>query len=190
MNGNNDSDLYREMMANITPITHDTVDNRVQAQSASSSLAVCQPPSYPLSHEDTEHLSLEHANMLKPDEIISYRRDGVQDAVFRKLRLGKYDIHTRLDLHQYTLQDARDEVLAFLKQCQRMDMKTCIIVHGKGQHSSPPALMKSFVCQWLEQISDVQCFHSAQRHHGGTSAVYVLLKKSQEQKQSHRESIF
>ncbi len=189
MNGNNDSDLYREMMANIASITQDTVDNRMPTQTASDPLAVCQPPLYPLSHEDLEHLSLEHANMLKPDEIISYRRDGVQDAVFRKLRLGKYDFQTRLDLHQYTLQDARKEVLAFLKECQRMDMKACIIVHGKEKHSNPPALMKSFVCQWLEQISDVQCFHSAQRHHGGTSALYVLLKKSQEKKQSQGESM-
>lgn len=42
--------------------------------------------------------------------------------------------------------------------------------------------MKSFVSHWLTQISEVQCAHSAQRLHGGTGAVYVLLRKSAEKK--------
>lgn len=187
MNGNNESDLFREMMADVTPIKNDTVDNSMQDHQPTEAQIARQISAQSLSHNDTEYLSLEYAEMLKPDEIISFKRAGVQDGVFRKLRLGKYDIHARLDLHKYTLKDARDEILAFLKQCQRMDIRTCVIVHGKGERCNPPAMMKSFVCQWLEQISDVQCFHSAQRHHGGTGAVYVLLKKSQEKKQETRE---
>jgi hypothetical protein len=33
----------------------------------------------------------------------------------------------------------------------------------------------------------VQAFHSAQPQHGGTGAVYVLLRKSEEKKQENRE---
>jgi hypothetical protein len=33
----------------------------------------------------------------------------------------------------------------------------------------------------------VQAFHSAQPRHGGTGAVYVLLRKSERQKQLNRE---
>ena len=62
-----------------------------------------------------------------------------------------------------------------------------VIVHGKGERSNPPALMKSFVAQWLMQIKEVQCVHSAQRFHGGTGAVYVLLRKSAEKKIETRE---
>ena len=68
----------------------------------------------------------------------------------------------------------------FVRQCQRMDVRAMVIVHGKGERCHPQAQMKSFVCQWLTQISEVQCYHSAQRHHGGTGALYLLLKKSAE----------
>jgi DNA-nicking Smr family endonuclease len=68
-----------------------------------------------------------------------------------------------------------------------MDIRTVVIVHGRGEKSNPPALMKSFVAQWLEQINEVQCAHSAQRFHGGTGAVYVLLKKSADKKIETRE---
>jgi hypothetical protein len=33
----------------------------------------------------------------------------------------------------------------------------------------------------------VQAFHSAQVQHGGTGAVYVLLRKSEEKKRENRE---
>ncbi len=47
--------------------------------------------------------------------------------------------------------------------------------------------MKSFLANWLTQIKDVQCVHSAQRFHGGSGAVYVMLRKSQEKKLENRE---
>ena len=68
-----------------------------------------------------------------------------------------------------------------------MDIRTVVIVHGRGERSNPPALMKSFVASWLQQIREVQCVHSAQRFHGGTGAVNVLLRKSAEKKMDTRE---
>ncbi|AMG31274.2 DNA endonuclease SmrA [Grimontia hollisae] len=187
MNGNNEFDLFREMMADVAPIKHDTVERTQQSHQPTDAQLARQLAAQSLSESDPEYLSLDYAKMVKPDDIVAFKRPGVQDGVFRKLRLGKYDIHARLDLHKYTLKDARDEMLRFLKQCQRMDIRSVIIVHGKGERSNPPALMKSYVCQWLEQITDVQCFHSAQRHQGGTGAVYVMIKKSQEKKLETRE---
>ncbi|STQ76689.1 DNA endonuclease SmrA [Grimontia hollisae] len=187
MNGNNEFDLFREMMADVAPIKHDTVERTQQSHQPTDAQLARQLAAQSLSESDPEYLSLDYAKMVKPDDIVAFKRPGVQDGVFRKLRLGKYDIHARLDLHKYTLKDARDEMLRFLKQCQRMDIRSVIIVHGKGELSNPQALMKSYICQWLEQIIDVQCFHSAQRHQGGTGAVYVMIKKSQEKKLETRE---
>ena len=44
---------------------------------------------------------------ISPDEIVSHQHDGMQDAVFKQLRLGKYDIKTILDVHEYSLIQAR-----------------------------------------------------------------------------------
>ncbi|MEZ8195259.1 MULTISPECIES: DNA endonuclease SmrA [Vibrio] len=186
MSQDQDLDLFQQMMSDVTPMAHDTAEHTKVHQVTEAQLAKREAAIW-LTESDPEYLSLDNATMLKPDDMIEFKRDGVQEGVYRKLRLGKYPIQARLDLHRYTLKDARDEVVRFLRQCLKMDIRTVVIVHGKGERSNPPALMKSYVSTWLQQIKDVQCIHSAQHFHGGFGAVYVLLRKSAEQKLENRE---
>jgi len=186
MSDNNELDLFREMMADVSPLEQDQVEITQKYQITETHLAR-QTAAQTLTESDPEYLSLDNIIMRKPEDIIEFKRDGVQEGVFRKLRLGKYEIQARLDLHRKTLKQARDEILQFLKQCQRMDIRTVIIIHGKGERSDPPAMMKSHVATWLEQISDIMCFHSALRQHGGNGATYVMLKKSPAKKLDNRE---
>ncbi len=181
-----DSDLFQQMMGDVKPITHDTADLK-KTHTVSEAQLAKRTAAVTLSEGDDDYLSVDHAPMIKPDDLIEFKRDGVQDGVYRKLRLGKYPIQARLDLHRKTLRQARDEVISFLKQCMAMDIRTVMIVHGRGERSTPPALMKSFVASWLSQIQEVQCAHSAQRFHGGSGAVYILLKKSADKKSENRE---
>ncbi len=181
-----DFDLFQQMMGDVKPLHNDTAELKKAHHVSDAQLAKREAAIW-LTEDDPEYLSIDHAPMIKPDDIIEFKRDGVQDGVYRKLRLGKYPIQARLDLHRKTLKQARDEVVNFLKQCMRMDIRTVVIVHGRGERSNPPAMMKSYVAQWLMQINDVQCAHSAQRFHGGTGAVYVLLRKSSEKKLENRE---
>ncbi|EGA66932.1 DNA endonuclease SmrA [Vibrio brasiliensis] len=186
MSQDDDFGLFQQMMGDVKPIKQDTTEHKKNHQVTDAQLAKREAAIW-LTEDDPEYLSIDHAEMIKPDDIIEFKRDGVQDGVYKKLRLAKYPIQARLDLHKRTLEQARDEVVKFLKQCMRMDIRTVVIVHGKGERSNPPALMKSFVAQWLMQIKEVQCVHSAQRFHGGTGAVYVLLRKSAEKKIETRE---
>ncbi|EDN55818.1 Smr domain protein [Vibrio antiquarius] len=186
MSHDDDFDLFQQMMGDVKPITQDTAEHKKVHQVTEAQLAKREAAIW-LTEDDPEYLSLDHAEMLKPEDFVEFKRDGVQDGVYRKLRLGKYPIQARLDLHRKTLKEARDEVVKFLKQCLSMDIRTVVIVHGRGERSNPPALMKSFVSSWLQQIREVQCVHSAQRFHGGTGAVYVLLRKSAEKKLETRE---
>ncbi|MBY7852836.1 DNA endonuclease SmrA [Vibrio fluvialis] len=181
-----DFDLFQQMMGDVKPIKHDTAELKKNYSVSEAQLAKRQA-AVSLSDGDPDYLSIDHAPMIKPDDLIEFKRDGVQDGVYRKLRLGKYPIQARLDLHRKTLKEARDEVVSFLQQCMTMDIRTVMIVHGRGEKSNPPALMKSFVANWLSQIQDVQCAHSAQRFHGGSGAVYILLKKSADKKNENRE---
>ena len=186
MSHDDDFALFQQMMGDVKPIENDTAEHKKQHQVSEAQLAKREAAIW-LTEDDPEYLSIDHAEMVKPDDLIEFKRDGVQDGVYKKLRLGKYPIQARLDLHKRTLEQARDEVVKFLKQCMKMDIRTVVIVNGKGERSNPPALMKSFVAQWLVQIKEVQCVHSAQRFHGGTGAVYVLLRKSAEKKIETRE---
>lgn len=181
-----DMELFQQLMGDVKPIEHDTAELTHRNKATLAQLAK-QAAAVSLSEQDAEYLSLDNAPMLKPEDHFEYKRNGVQDGVYRKMRLGKYPIQARLDLHKKSLEKARDEIVSFLKQCMRMDIRTVVIVHGKGDRSNPPALMKSYVSHWMTQIEDVQCAHTAQRSHGGSGALYVMLRKSPEKKAENRE---
>jgi DNA-nicking Smr family endonuclease len=186
MSQEEDLDLFQQMMGDVKPLTQDTAELKKEHHVSDAQLAR-REAAMNLADDDPEYLSLDHAPMLKPDDLIEFKRSGVQEGVYRKLRLGKYPIQAKLDLHKRTLKEARDEIVRFLRQCLRMDIRTVIIVHGKGERSNPPAMMKSYAASWLVQISDVQIVHTAQRYHGGTGAVYVMLRKSAEKKRDNLE---
>lgn len=110
---------------------------------------------------------------------LSYRADGVQDAVMRKLGRGQYRIETELDLHGLNREQAGLAVIQFLTRCQDRGVRCVRIIHGKG-HSSPKGapVLKSHVASWLRQRHDVIAYCSARPADGGTGAVYVLLRTS------------
>ena len=88
------------------------------------------------------------------------------------------------------MKQARDEVLGFVKDAMQLGLRTVLIMHGKGQRKAEverTAVLKGYVNQWLQDLDDVQAFHSAQPVHGGTGAVYLLMKKSADKKRENRE---
>ncbi len=137
-------------------------------------------------------LAGEPPQMQRPDGLLAFKRSGVQHGVFKKMRLGKYSLDARLDLHKLTVEQARQEVFQFVKDCVANDIRTALITHGKGEGRQRQAVLKTYVAFWLPQLEPVLAFHSAQKHHGGSGATYVLLKKSEsaklKNKQRHEKS--
>ncbi|MFN3714966.1 MAG: DNA endonuclease SmrA [Alcanivoracaceae bacterium] len=135
-----------------------------------------------------EPLSLpEQVPEVGPHDIVGLRKNGVQEGVYRKLRLGKYDPQSRLDLHRVTLRDARIQVIAFLNDACAHGLRTVLITHGKGYHSVTPGRLKSYVVHWLEEWDLVLAYHSAKPWHGGAGATYVLIRKAPEASLRNRE---
>ena len=133
-------------------------------------------------------VSDDYVEWLKPNDIVSFKRSGVQEGVFRKLRLGKYSIDGRLDLHRKTVKEAKREVRQFVDEALEHESRTVMILHGKGERSvERQAVIKSHLVGWLKQMEEVLAFHSAQPQHGGTGAVYVMLRKSESAKEKARE---
>ena len=124
---------------------------------------------------------------LDPFGILSFTRPGVQHGVFKNLRLGKYDIHSALDLHGKTVEQSRQAVWGFIKDCYKQGVRCGLITHGKGQGREEPAKLKSCVNHWLPQIESVLAFHSAQKQHGGLGATYILFKKNSASRQRTSE---
>lgn len=185
-----DEDQFRAMLGDdVTPIKIEKrvvidkrhADDKTLARRRDCAQSVIEQMDDPLAGEPVE--------MVEPLAELSFRRTGVQHGVFRNLRLGKYALDARLDLHKMTVDRARQEVYQFIKDCMQNDVRTALITHGKGETRQQPALLKSCVAFWLPQIEDVLAFHSAQRPHGGAGATYVLLRKSERKKQETRNKI-
>lgn len=132
--------------------------------------------------KDKNFLSGEYIEPVDPLAILEFKRDGVQTGVYRNLRLGKYPIDARLDLHHMTIEQARSAVFQFVGDCMNYDIRCALITHGKSEGRDRPALLKSCVAHWLPQLDNVMAFHSAQKRHGASGATYILLRKSEQKK--------
>ena len=137
-------------------------------------------------------------NILKEDGIepldawfvLEFKRPGVQNGVFRKLKQGRYEAEARLDLHRMTAAIARKEIFGFVEESHQLGLRSVLVIHGKGVSKAEKersSILKGCVDHWLRQLDIVLAFHSAQPRHGGTGAVYVLLRKSEEKKRENRE---
>lgn len=134
------------------------------------------------------YLSVEKVEPVAPYDPLSYKKDGVQQGVFKNLRLGKYRIESSLNLQQHKFEQARQALFATIISQHQKGTRTLLVRHGIGLHSKPfAAFLKSYVNQWLQQMPEVLAFHTAIKADGGSAAVYVLLKKNREEKQRNRE---
>ncbi len=136
---------------------------------------------------DENQLPTVFVEHLHPEATLSFKRGGIQNGVFRRLQKGGYDIEATLDLHGLTVEQARHEVHRFIQDCLRHDVRLALISHGKGRNNKEQRpLLKSFLARWLPMFPEVMAFHSAQRWHGGAGAVYLMLRKSERQKEKTR----
>jgi DNA-nicking Smr family endonuclease len=139
---------------------------------------------------DENQLPTAFVEYVSPEATVGFRRDGVQNGVFRRLQKGGYDIEAALDLHGMTVEQARHEVYRFIQDCVHYDVRLALISHGKGRgNKDQRPLLKSFLVRWLPMFPEVIAFHSAQRWHGGAGAVYLMLRKSEKQKALTRERL-
>ncbi|NDW14638.1 DNA endonuclease SmrA [Alteromonas genovensis] len=133
-------------------------------------------------------LSMEGVKPVPLDDFIQFQQPGIQDGVFKKLRLGKYPLEVVISMAGKTLDESRNLLYQNVISGHEKGVRALLIKHGTGENSKPfPALKKSYVNHWLRELEEVIAFHTAQPMHGGFGATYVLLKKHPQQKLINRE---
>ncbi|MBQ4857116.1 DNA endonuclease SmrA [Pseudoalteromonas sp. MMG007] len=183
-----DFDLFLSSMEDVKPINHDTVTPISNSHSATLAQQEKRKAAQINLANDKNYLQSEHVEILDPLAILSFKKDGVQSAVFKNLRLAKYQVDATLDLHGQLLKNARNTLFSFIVDCHQRNIRVVLIRHGIGiKNKAKPGILKSYVNKWLQELSQVLAFHTALRHHGGSGATYVLLKKSEEKKHENRE---
>jgi len=192
MNDDEES-LFLDAMSDVVPLRRERrvrIDHRKRGEddAAAARRAAAQQrragDGNPLSDDDLR------VEPLDPWYVLDFKRPGVQNGVYRKLRLGRYPAEARLDLHRMTVAVARRELYDFLRESHDFGLRSVVVIHGKGESRADRercSILKGYTDHWLRELDVVQAFHSCQPQHGGTGAVYVMLRKSDAQKQATRE---
>ena len=170
-----DTSLFRELMDGVRPLSQDKID-----PDSAPKLRKTKRPLPPRT-ERAVFGELEYAPAVETDETLYFARGGVQQKVITKLKKGQFVIESKIDLHGSTVSEAGIKLQRALDASLASRQRCVLVVHGRGKGSlgNKPAI-KTHVNQWLRESPNVLAFHSAQPHHGGTGAVYVLLKRQRE----------
>ena len=131
----NDDDLFAEEMAGVKPLGRDARVRLVKER-----LSEDQQRGRRRAAEGEEKVvnPLVDEGIMPLDAwfVLEFKRPGIQNGVYRKLRLGHYQVDARLDLHRMVVKQAREEVFSFIDEAGRLGLRTLLIVHGKGQSKS------------------------------------------------------
>lgn len=114
---------------------------------------------------------------METGEELRFKRPGIQNKVFQKLRKGEYCIESELDLHGYVVMEAKKILVRFLGNVRKRHLRCVRIIHGKGLGSREGRpVIKHHLNGWLRHRDEVLAFCSALPRDGGSGAIYVLLK--------------
>ena len=188
MKNDNNEDSFESFMDDVKPLRE---TNQVHFNGPNKSTLAQTLKRQSLNQNRTErfnYLTTENVTPIDPNDLLEYKQQGIQEGVYKKLRLGKYGIDKSVSLQQMPFEKARQLLFESTLQSYDAGSRTLLVKHGLGLHSKPfPGFLKSYVNQWLRQIPEVIAFFSAQKRHGGMAAVYVLLKKNRQDKLANSE---
>jgi DNA-nicking Smr family endonuclease len=170
-----DAQLFREAMRDVKPIPQ-----RPRAVGSKRK----PPAKAKFTAADRALVLVESLESSAADDIsdsgdeISFRRDGVQDGVMRKLKRGEYRVEEVCDLHGLRVDEAKSLLREFLAESLARGLRCVRIIHGKGKGSGPRGpVLKTAVNMILRKTGPVLAFTSARRVDGGTGAINVLLSQ-------------
>jgi DNA-nicking Smr family endonuclease len=164
-----DSELFRQSVGKVKRIEHDEV--------------MFDRPKPPTTNRDTVHthntttLDTQDLYNIKAGDKLLFKRPGIQQQLFRKLKRGQIPVEIELDLHGMTIPSAKKALMQFFEYCLDSNHRCVRIIHGKGKGSENNLpILKNNLNQWLPEINEVLAFCSAQPSDGGVGAIYVLMK--------------
>ena len=110
-----DMALFRDAVGEVREVRHDRVE---------ASKPVRAPIVRRSENDDKSVMAallddLSEYDFLETGEHLSYTQPGVQRSVLKKLKSGRYSIQNEIDLHGLTVEEARQDLSAFLKSRAR-----------------------------------------------------------------------
>jgi len=95
-----------------------------------------------------------------------------------RLKRGNVELDRILDLHGQTQERAHQRLRAFVADAHARGSRCVLVVTGKGLESG--GILRHMVPRWLNEEPNrarVVAFCPAQPRHGGSGALYVLIRR-------------
>ena len=172
-----DKDLFKNAMKNVTPIKKDRklynddlskIKKKITSKNINNQNYENSMLELNISADEVEQLGNE----------IAFRRKGVSKKILSRLKKGDYYIESEIDLHGYTVDQAKIILKEFIANSSSENIGCVRVIHGKGLGSGINGpVIKNYVQRWLGQCDDVLAFVTARAKDGGSGALYVLIKK-------------
>jgi DNA-nicking Smr family endonuclease len=171
--------LFEKAMEGVTPIARDNCTEKA---------AEFTFPEDSRKKEDAEVLERltelirggEGFNVCDTPEYVEGTGYHIHPEIARRLHQGEYSIQAFVDLHGFTLYDAREAFEKFMKWAVMSDKTGVLIIHGRGLSSPGEPVLKKGVVEWLTRgpwRKWVVAYSSARICDGGAGATYVLLRR-------------
>ena len=115
------------------------------------------------------------------DEYVQGFVTDLDPKIYRQLRAGQFSPEAHLDLHGLNAEQAIFALLPFVHEQYLAGKRCLLVIPGRGANSPGGVpVLKEELKVWLTRDPlrrVVLAFATAQPRHGGTGALYVLLRK-------------
>ncbi|CAE6924669.1 Smr domain protein [Pseudomonas marincola] len=174
-----DFSLFKAELRGVKPLTQDRADTGKSRPDVKRLATLRQAAATRVESIKVDGLSDQFVIDVGAEDPLHWAANGVQEGQMRKLKLGQIAFDGSLDLHGMSVEKARDTLWEFLAEANKFEVRCVRVTHGKAaRKDGRKPLIKSHVNTWLRQHPQVLGFTSCLPKHGGTGAVYVMLKRT------------
>jgi DNA-nicking Smr family endonuclease len=173
-----ESELWRTAMRDAKPLRR----QRAVAKKAATASPPAQPAAKPAPSKRPPPPA-PAPPPAKPPELALGRSAGVDKRLAERLKRGQLPIDGTLDLHGLTQEEAHRQLDGFLAHAAHGGGRCVLVITGKGVWRSDSGILREMVPRWLNEAPNrarVLAIANAQPRHGGSGALYVLLKRRRE----------
>jgi len=169
-----EENLFLHATADVEPLTKGGRD--VARAAAPVEVTPPPPPTFARLLEENIEFEMDYSH-----EFITAQVKGLDAKIFRKLKTGEYSVEGHLDLHGMNADQAKLAVNDFMRRSYMEGKRCVLIIPGRGRNSPlGQGVLRQELTMWLTQAPlkrVVLAFTTALPKHGGSGAVYLLLRQ-------------
>lgn len=121
--------------------------------------------------------TFEHEMTITSESKISYGLESLSSSHQTRIQKGEVKIDAKIDLHGLDRFEAQERLQRFISHAKVHHNRYLLVIHGKGGKHGDIPILKQHIFYFLKLCPHILALQSAHPKHGGTGALYVILKK-------------